>query len=134
MPDKTTSLLQQAKQLFATRRAWLGEGGMPSDRAQLRANQCIQCPHNVERPWEEMFKGAVATQIRRQLELKSKLELKVEGEERLHICALCGCKLDLKIYTPLHIARENTPDWAQYPSYCWLKNERPQDEIKDIRT
>ena len=123
--------LRQAKQLYATRRDWLGEGGVPAPDAQQRAGICVQCPYNEARPFEEAFKGVVATAIRQQLELKSKLKLHVEGEERLHVCTLCGCMLTLKVHVPLHIARENTPDWQNYPNYCWLTrptshaNERP---------
>lgn len=117
------NLLKQARQLYRTRAAWLGEGGQPAPEAQDRAYICMQCPHNVERPFEEVFKGTVADMVRRQLELRAKLELHVEGEARLHVCGLCGCLLRLKVHVPLHIARENTPDWQNYPSYCWLTKD-----------
>lgn len=116
-------LLQQAKQLFRVRATWLGEGGQPSPQAQRRADICLKCPHNVARPWEETYKGVAAVLIRRQLELRSKLELKVEGEEGLHMCDLCGCVLALKVHVPLHIARENTPDWERFPANCWIPTE-----------
>jgi hypothetical protein len=115
--------LKQAQQLYRTRRAWLGEGGVPSPRAQHRANVCLQCPHNEARPLEELFKGAVAGVVRRQLEVKGKLGLKVEGEEGLHVCGLCGCVLRLKVHVPLDVARTNTPDWQGFPAHCWLRTE-----------
>lgn len=115
--------IEQAKRLLATRRAWLGEGGWPSLHAQERANVCIECPHNEERGFEELFKGVVAREVKRQLGLKKQLDATVANENRLHVCALCGCWLRLKVHVPLHIARENTPDWQQYPAWCWLRRD-----------
>lgn len=117
------TLIKQAKQLYAIRAAWLGEGGMPAPLAQERSEVCMQCPHNKPRRFEELFKGPVAKIVRMQLELRSKLELRVEGEEKLHTCDLCGCWLKLKVHVPLRIAREGTPDWQQFPTWCWLRNE-----------
>lgn len=117
------TLIKQAKQLYAIRAAWLGEGGQPSPLAQERANVCATCPQNQQHAFEELFKGPAARIVRMQLELRSKLELRVEGEERLHTCALCGCWLKLKVHVPLRIAREGTPDWGNFPEWCWLRTE-----------
>lgn len=76
----------------------------------------MNCPHNQPKRFEELFKGVVANWVRMELELKGKLELRVEGEEKLHVCTLCGCWLPLKVHVPLKIARDNTPDWQSYPS------------------
>lgn len=123
------NLLKQAKQLYAVRAAWLGEGGQPSPNAQRRADICAQCPYNVERPFEELYKGVTGRVVRMQLELRGKLGLQVEGEHKLHICAKCDCLLRLKVHVPLHIARENTPDWQQLmPSFCWIRTEPTSNE------
>ena len=104
--------LKQAQQLYRVRAAWLGEGGQPSPHAQQRATQCV---------FEEVFKGVVAGTVLKQVELKGKLGAMVHGEDKLHLCNLCGCWLPLKVHVPLHIARENTPDWQNYPEHCWLR-------------
>lgn len=120
--------LKQAQQLYRVRTEWLGEGGQPSPHAQQRAYTCLQCPHNERRGLEEVLKGAVAGAVARQMDLKAKLVGPLEGEDRLHVCTLCSCYLPLKVYVPLEVARENTPDWAGFPDFCWLRTERPQDE------
>jgi hypothetical protein len=110
--------LKQAKQWFKVRQDWLGEGGQPSPKAQLRANQCISCPwHDDQHPIEEAAKRAV---VNLTLDLKRKNNWHVEGEEKLHLCGLCWCLLETKVFTPLEVARTNTPDWEKFPSYCWM--------------
>src|ERR1019366_6798667 len=81
-------------------RDWLGEGGITVSQvmAQKRANICIACPKNVG-GW--MFVDAVAAAIRRQTEIKNKLQLRVEGEKQIKTCAACGCASKLKIWIPL---------------------------------
>lgn len=116
--------LKQAQQLYRVRASWLGEGGQPSPNAQLRANQCLGCPHNQPKGFEELFKGVVASMVKKQITLKEQLQATVDGEDRLHVCSLCGCYLPLKVHVPLHIARENTPDWGSYPGYCWLRMDQ----------
>jgi hypothetical protein len=118
--------LQQAKQFYRTRTQWLGEGGEPSKDAHERAKACLLCPHNVKRPLEELFKGAVAEAVRQQVELKSAMKVETPLDDALHICNLCGCVLKLKVHVPLKHARDNTPDWEKFPDWCWLKTSNDE--------
>ena len=116
------NLIQQAKRFHAAYVSWLGEGGKPSPSADQRAAICLKCPHNKPDNWEVVV-GGVASLARLQLELKSKMGLQAWGEERLHTCELCGCYLRLKVHVPLEIARTNTPDWHQFPDFCWIRKD-----------
>lgn len=113
--------LQQAKQFFKIRREWLGENGQPSPHAQARAAICLACPHNdASHPLEEAGKRLA---VRAFLNLKEANRWHVMGETDLHLCDKCGCVLATKIFTPLDIARANTPDWQTLmPPHCWMHN------------
>lgn len=100
---------------------WLGQGAITVDRetAQARADVCLKCPLNVK---EGSFTRAVADAIKRQLEIKSKMNLRVNGEKSLHTCTGCGCANRLKIWLPM---RNILPLESEMPSFhesCWLRN------------
>ncbi len=115
-------------------RDWLGDGGLPvsTEQAQARADTCTgrlrgtACPHN-----KSGFKPVemAAELIRGQVEKKNELKLHVEGEDTLHTCDICFCKLSLKAWVPLNYIVDNTPKPMldkfknQAPTYCWLVNE-----------
>lgn len=103
---------------------WLGEGMVPVSRiqAQQRANVCLQCPKNEEGRIDEFFKAPVAAFIRKQIEAKNGMKLRVDGEKRLHICSVCGCILRLKPWVPAKHLKEVTDaeTLKSFPSNCWV--------------
>ena len=72
---------------------WIGAGGMPVHQmvADFRAQRCIhgnegdKCPLNVEPGWWDRVKSVIAHTIKRELEIKNRLKLKVAEEESLAI-------------------------------------------------
>lgn len=115
------NVIQQAKQYWKLRTEWLGEGGQPSPHAQQRANTCLACPHHdCDSPVEEAGKRVA---VRFTLDLKRRNGWHLDNEDRLHLCGLCHCLLELKCFAPLNVARSNTPDWENFPEWCWLKTE-----------
>jgi len=112
----------QAKRFYQARRAWLGDGAIASQSmAQRRADTCLACSKHVEKPLQELLTSAVANMVHSQLELKNQLEMRVEGEAKLHTCGMCECWMPLKVWLTLERAREVSPDWLHFPDNCWLK-------------
>lgn len=99
---------------------WLGSGGVVVDRdtAQARADVCLKCPMNEPRI---IVTDLIAKAIRRHLEVKNKLELRVQGEKQLHTCAACGCVLRLLIWEEQsRIKSQMTPEETEKtPTHCW---------------
>lgn len=119
-----------------TTRQWFGEGGHPDPRAQDRGDVCSgrlsgnPCPYNYRGGW--IVPKKVADTIRRFVEIKNHLKLRVEGEERLGHCEVCQCELSFKIHYPLNVIMNHTsaeeyakfPPNAEHPEFhCWLKTE-----------
>lgn len=106
---------------------WLGEGLTPVDQAlaEQRAQVCRSCRENVEPGWWDRVKLAVAEIIRKEIEIKRKMGVRVEDEETLAMCSVCGCCLILKIHVPLHHIKAHTPEdtMAKFPPWCWIKKE-----------
>ncbi len=104
---------------------WLGDGGEVVDQqaAQKRAFTCINCPKNVSAGIPET---AVALSIRRILEAKNKLELRVTGEKSLKSCAACGCVLRLLIWEKQDRIEPflSEQEREELPPQCW-KLEKP---------
>lgn len=117
-----SNLIRDAILFHRIRQQWLGEG-MPvaQDVAQARADTCLACPkHEVLA--REAVTAPIANMTRRQMEVKAALKLHVERESELHSCGLCGCYMPLKVWLPIELARENTPDWPTFPANCWMHN------------
>ena len=110
---------------WKVRRDWFGDGGIPvaPELAQQRANVCLKCPFNQEKPVWELLTSAASFAIRQQLKLKTDLALRVNGEEDLHTCAVCLCLLTLKVHVPLKsILESSNPEGL--PSFCWQIKEQ----------
>lgn len=103
---------------------WLGGGGITvsQEQAQQRASICLTCPEN--KPGRNLTE-AVASAIRKHVEVKNALQLRVEGEKRLHQCSICTCALRLKVWVPIDSIRKHMDDseLGSYPAYCWQKTE-----------
>lgn len=102
---------------------WIGDGGIVVDKeeAQGRANICLACPNNK---LGLTVAAPVAAAVRKYLEFKNELELRVDGEKKLGSCELCGCELRLQIWeTPDRIRSQMTPEeTAKAPKHCWKLN------------
>lgn len=105
---------------------WLGDGGQVADaeEAQARADICTgrlsgkACDQNdlsfsVTKP--------VALAVKRYLEVKNKIRLRVAGERRLGVCRVCTCNLRLLVHEPIDQVRAEMTDEERerLPSFCW---------------
>lgn len=101
---------------------WMEGGGqpVPKGEAQYRAATCRSCPLNKS---NHSISGVVADAIRKQVELKNTLQLRVDGEKTLGVCDVCQCVLRLMIWVPLETLQKHIPQGEneRYPSYCWKK-------------
>ena len=111
---------------------WLGTGDPVHPMvAEARAKRCLTgndgkpCHHNKAARWWETAKEMAADWIRAQIELKNHMSLRVQNEEGLHMCGLCGCCLPTKIWTPIEHIKNHLPadTLAQAPSWCWMRAE-----------
>jgi hypothetical protein len=117
-------------------REWFGDGGKPDPRSQDRADVCSgrlsgeKCPYNYLGHW--IIPKKIADTIRRCVELKNHLSLRVEGEDKLGHCECCNCVLSLKVHVPRQTILNHTNDveYAKFPPnpdhpkfQCWLKSE-----------
>lgn len=110
---------------FAEAKAsWLGEGGkaVPQKLADQRTVVCLKCPKNQPHPIYENLTRPVADNLRHQIELKSRMKLKAQGEDGLHICEVCWCVLSLKVWSPIQIAAMNA-EITKLPEWCWVREE-----------
>ena len=57
--------------------------------------------------------------------IKDKLNLRVEGEEKLGICDACWCPLKLKVHMPINHIVDNTEDevFIDLHKDCWILKE-----------
>lgn len=130
-------IAKQYKEGAETISEWLGSGGetVSQNQAQDRAGVCIHCPQNVS---DFIPTKLVALAIKKQLELKSKLELRVVGEKSLHTCCGCSCVLRLKIWIPLKNLGVTESELDNFVPQCWMRkefaeqqNRKEQNELYD---
>jgi len=123
---------RQANQGRKILRDWVGESGtpVPLNEAQSRANVCLhggpngeRCPYNYQGSW--LWNLATSIAINQQMEIRENMKIKLEGDENLHVCDRCGCKLKLKVHTPFHHLYRHTSDhqFTQLPPWCWMVQE-----------
>lgn len=101
---------------------WLGSGArtVHPDLAQARADICLSCPMNI--PVGKLTSN-VALAIRKQVELKNNLQLRVKGEKSLMQCKGCGCILRLKVHVPIENLGLDEIELQKYPEHCWMRKE-----------
>lgn len=117
------SLLEQARHIphgLKVIAEWLGSGGEVVDKetAQARANICLECPQNAQ---GSGVTTAVAGAIKRHLEVKNKLGLRVDGSKKLKTCQSCGCVLNLLIWQKQEKVESelNDTEKENLPAFCW---------------
>lgn len=104
---------------------WLSEDGIPvsQELAQERASVCLKCPNNVR---GSALTAVVAEAVRRHVEVKNHLGLRVTGEKNLGECSVCLCQLRLKIWVPMPIIRRHmiAGEWEKFPTPCFQRDEK----------
>lgn len=97
---------------------WLADGTVvDGDEAQARADVCLKCPNNVP---ESSVTGVVADGVRRMLEFKNKVGLRVDGEKSLGACAVCKCVLRLQVHEPAELLKLQIKNGKEvFPFQCW---------------
>lgn len=106
---------------------WLGSGGKTvlKEEAERRASVCAVCPKNVQGGIDSVFTRVAADKIKRQLELRSEMELSTTKDNALNICEACLCVLKCKVWVPIeHVEKKLTDDMrSQLDPSCWIKSE-----------
>lgn len=108
---------------------WIGDGGVPvsPNMAEARAAMCLNCPHHEPgRWWNIFFRDPIAKAIRRTLEFKNRMNLRLFDEDKFGMCLKCGCSPRLKVWVPIeHIAAHTPPEQvAEFPKdRCWIRSE-----------
>ena len=112
---------------------WIGEGVPASqEHANSRAcvclhgNEGVECPyHKAARWWERFFKDPIATAIRKQIELKSRMKLETPYDKDLKMCSVCGCCISTKVWVPTEHIKAHTPTavMKKFPPWCWQLKE-----------
>jgi hypothetical protein len=122
------NLLESARKLVGGAEViqeWLGSGAITvsPELAQKRAAICISCPKNIH---GGIISEPLAKAVRRQVEIKNKLNLRVSGEKSLGRCAACSCESKLKIWLPLRNILPEPEERANFEqNHCWLLAEQP---------
>lgn len=96
---------------------WIGDGGDVVDDhvAQARADICLKCPQHDSSQTSKVLLGAA---VRRVLEIKNKIGLRVENEDGLGTCKVCGCVLKLQIFEPDALVTKQS-EKSLYAEGCW---------------
>lgn len=104
----------------ATLGDWLLNGGkkVAKDEAQRRANVCGSCPFN------QQPQGCSSCNQGKLLGLVNRIVggEKLQGDDRLHACTLCGCSLKAKVWLEIEVLQRHTGG-VNFPEWCWLKKE-----------
>jgi len=119
-------IIESAFEALALLKEWLGAGGVPvpTAHAQARVNVCLVCPHNDLSRW--IWSTTARRVISLQSQLREHMKIKLEGEDKLGTCDVCGCVLHLKSLVPAeHIAAHTSPEQlSKFPATnCWITDE-----------
>ena len=119
------NLIERAKQFkegAQTIMDWLGAGAQKvhPTLAQSRADVCLRCPLNVK---QSAMTEAMADAVKKQVEIKNRLQLRVKGEKSLLSCAACGCVTRLKIWLPIENILPEDQERHKFDPECWIFKE-----------
>ena len=118
--------IKRAAQGTAVVLDWLGAGGNPVSRelAEKRAAVCVACPLNETGSWyTEAPAEVIRAAVKAWQTLKgSSFAFETSQGDKLKSCAVCKCKLPLKVFVGLdHIVQKTKPEvMAELPSHCWI--------------
>ncbi len=122
--SKSAKLVVAGKRILVE---WLGDGAkpVPIKQAQNRANVCLKCEHNREGHSFLILTGGTVRAIAEQMQARSQLKLRVDGEDHLRACDICLCPLPLKVHVPLKTILEHTDRETlnSFPEKCWIPTE-----------
>lgn len=135
VPGSVDMTIEEIKQTASGASAIIqmfGEKGRPVSQAlaEKRAFICQFCEENsacqaseIKPSWWDTVKSAIADTIKRWLEIKHQLGLKVSNEETLDMCKVCGCALPLVVWSPISVLKKHMKpgELEKYPRSCWKK-------------
>lgn len=106
---------------------WLGSDGkaVPPEQSEARALVCATCPQNQSGDLTSFFTKPVADLLRRQIEQRTSMKLATPEDDRLGVCAACGCPLKLKVHVPLKFIKQHMrePEKHSLDKRCWILSE-----------
>ena len=104
---------------------WLGETAEPvsEEVANHRATICSGCPKNRPGGFTDFFTVEASELIRKQLSVKSDMNLATHKDQDLGVCSACLCPLKLKVWAPMEYILKHTSDDVknQLDERCWIK-------------
>lgn len=103
---------------------WLGGDAELVDQnlANRRALLCSSCPENKR---GMKLIASVASAIKRYAEVKNRLGIATESDDRLGQCGICLCDLKLKVHEPAKLVKSHMAEGEldKFPEYCWQRKE-----------
>jgi len=113
-----------------------GSKAIPLAESQARADVCTgrlsgkPCPRHVQ-SWD--FNGPTRQVIRIEMEKRTNAGRKLQDEDAVKVCSVCGCWLPLKVDVPFVTIWKHTSDamFDQFPkdSPCWITKERKESKL-----
>lgn len=121
------SKVEKAKAGIGLLLEWLGTGLTPVDgkTANARALVCSACEFNQEPKGLQAAYEKVADGLKALMSARKEMKLTTNYDDRLETCALCDCRMSLKVFTPTAHIREHTSEamLKSLPQWCWVKKE-----------
>lgn len=106
---------------------WLGDGAEPvaTGLAETRAKTCSECEFNKPGGLLSFFTEKASEGIRKQLEIRKDMLLVTQSDDKLNVCSICYCPLQLKVHVPIAHIERHTPETVkkQLPTHCWMLKE-----------
>jgi hypothetical protein len=106
---------------------WLGSGlkPVPINIAERRAAICLKCPLNQESNFWQRIGAVAAQQVKKLLEVRNDLNLRLANEDKLFSCQACDCWINLKAFSNLDHIIEHTSEevWQRLDPNCWMLSE-----------
>jgi hypothetical protein len=113
-----------------------GSQAISLSESQDRADVCTgrlsgkPCPRHVQ-SWD--FNVPTRQVIRIEMEKRTNSGRKLEGEDAVKVCSVCGCWLPLKVDVPFVTIWKHTSDamFDQFPkdTPCWITKERKESKL-----
>ena len=108
---------------------WVGSGHLPVPawKAVRRALVCEKCENNRSATgWKDRVTAEAAKTVKAIFKYKDNAHLKVPNEDKIGVCSACDCPLKLKVWIPLDVIWDNTPETelAKFAKGCWILEER----------